>query len=175
MKIRNSLILLLTATIWGFAFVAQSVGMDYVGPLTFLFSRSLIGGIVLLPVVAILHKNGPGHASETPEEKRKARKTLLIGGVCCGVALCAADLTQQIGLLHTTVGKSGFFTSCYILIVPLINLLFFRRRCSRLVWGGDRACRCRDVLPLSERRTEHQHRRPDHPCLCGTCSRYIFW
>ena len=108
MKIRNSLILLLTATIWGFAFVAQSVGMDYVGPLTFLFSRSLIGGIVLLPVVAILHKNGPGHASETPEEKRKARKTLLIGGVCCGVALCAADLIQQIGLLHTTVGKSGF-------------------------------------------------------------------
>ncbi len=136
MKIRNSLILLLTATIWGFAFVAQSVGMDYVGPLTFLFSRSLIGGIVLLPVVAILHKNGPGHASETPEEKRKACKTLLIGGVCCGVALCAADLTQQIGLLHTTVGKSGFLTSCYILIVPLINLLFFRRRCSRLVWGG---------------------------------------
>ena len=61
MKIRNSLILLLTATIWGVAFVAQSVGMDYVGPFTFLFARSVIGGIVLLPVVVVLHKNGPSH------------------------------------------------------------------------------------------------------------------
>lgn len=142
MKLRNSFILLLTATIWGFAFVAQSVGMDYVGPFTFLFSRSLIGGIVLLPVVAVLHKNGPGHASETPEEKRKARKILLIGGVCCGVALCAADLTQQIGLLHTTVGKSGFLTSCYILIVPLINLLFSAAGAAG--WFGAGSC-----LPLS--------------------------
>ena len=62
MKLRNSLLLFLTATIWGFAFVAQRVGMDYVGPLTFLFARSLIGGIVLLPVVAVLHRSGPGHA-----------------------------------------------------------------------------------------------------------------
>ena len=136
LKLRNSLLLLLTATIWGVAFVAQSVGMDYVGPFTFLFSRSLIGGIVLLPVVAVLHKNGPGHASETPEEKRNARKILFIGGVCCGAVLCVSDLTQQIGLLHTTVGKSGFLTACYILIVPLINLFFFRRRCSRLLWGA---------------------------------------
>ena len=136
LKLRNFLLLLLTATIWGVAFVAQSVGMDYVGPFTFLFSRSLIGGIVLLPVVAVLHKNGPGHASETPEEKRNARKILFIGGVCCGAVLCVSDLTQQIGLLHTTVGKSGFLTACYILIVPLINLFFFRRRCSRLLWGA---------------------------------------
>ena len=69
------------------------------GPCTFLFARSLIGGVVLLPVVAVLHKNGPGHAGETPEEKRQARRILLIGGVCCGAALCAADLMQQIGLL----------------------------------------------------------------------------
>ena len=98
MKLRNSLLLLLTATIWGVAFVAQSVGMDYVGPCTFLFARSLIGGVVLLPVVAVLHKNGPSRTGETPEEKRQARRILLIGGVCCGAALCAADLTQQIGL-----------------------------------------------------------------------------
>ena len=136
LKLRNSLLLLLTATIWGVAFVAQSVGMDYVGPCTFLFARSLIGGVVLLPVVAVLHKNGPSRAGETPEDKRQARRILLIGGVCCGAALCAADLMQQIGLLHTTVGKSGFLTACYILIVPLINLFFFHRRCSRLVWGG---------------------------------------
>ena len=104
MKIRNSLILLLTATIWGVAFVAQTVGMDYIGPFTFLFARSVIGGIVLLPVVAVLHKNGPSHAHETAEEKRRARKTLCIGGACCGAVMCFASILQQIGLLYTTVG-----------------------------------------------------------------------
>ncbi|MGO5029777.1 DMT family transporter [Candidatus Agathobaculum pullicola] len=135
MKIRNSLILLLTAAIWGVAFVAQSVGMDYVGPFTFLFARSVIGGIVLLPVVAILHRNGAIHTYENAEEKRRARKTLILGGVCCGTVLCFASIFQQIGLLYTTVGKSGFLTACYILIVPLLGLLF-RRKCGRLVWCG---------------------------------------
>lgn len=135
MKIRNSLILLLTATIWGVAFVAQSVGMEYVGPFTFLFARSVIGGIVLLPVVAVLHKTGPSHAQENAEQKRRARKTLVLGGVCCGAALCFASIFQQIGLLYTTVGKSGFLTACYILIVPLFGLLF-GRKCGKLVWCG---------------------------------------
>ena len=58
MKLRNSLLLLLTATIWGVAFVAQSVGMDYVGPFTFVFARNVIGGLVLLPVIAVLSKSG---------------------------------------------------------------------------------------------------------------------
>ena len=135
MKIRNSLILLLTATIWGVAFVAQSVGMDYVGPFTFLFARSVIGGIVLLPVVVVLHKNGPSHMHENAEEKQRACKTLLLGGACCGAALCFASIFQQIGLLYTTVGKSGFLTACYILIVPLFSLLF-GRKCGKLVWCG---------------------------------------
>lgn len=135
MKIRNSLILLLTATIWGTAFVAQSVAMDDVGPLTFLCARSLIGGLTLLPVVAVLSKNGPGHAGEPPAERRRARKTLLIGGVCCGVVLCFASAAQQIGIQYTTVGKGGFLTACYILIVPLIGLLF-GRKCGKFVWCG---------------------------------------
>lgn len=135
MKIRNSLILLLTATIWGVAFVAQTVGMEYIGPFTFLFARSVIGGIVLLPVVAVLHKNGPSHAHETAEEKRRARKTLFIGGACCGAVMCIASILQQIGLLYTTVGKSGFLTACYILIVPLLGLPL-GRKCSKLVWCG---------------------------------------
>ena len=134
-KLRNSLLLLLTATIWGVAFVAQSVGMEYVGPFTFLCARSLIGGIVLLPVVAVLHRAGPSHAGEPPAARRAARKTLVLGGVCCGAALCCASICQQIGLLYTTVGKSGFLTACYILIVPLIGLLF-GRKCGKLVWCG---------------------------------------
>ncbi len=135
MKLRNSLLLLLTAVIWGSAFVAQSVGMDYVGPFTFLFARSVIGGVVLLPVIAALSKSGPGHAGESPEERRAARKTLALGGVCCGAVLCVASLSQQIALQYTTVGKAGFLTACYILLVPLIGLLF-GRRCGKLVWCG---------------------------------------
>ena len=133
MKLRNSLLLLITATIWGTAFVAQSVGMDYVGPMTYVCARSVIGMIVLLPVIAVLNRVGPPRAAETPEERRKGRKTLVIGGVCCGAVLCIASCTQQLTLLHTTVGKAGFMTACYILVVPLIGLLF-GRRCGLKHW-----------------------------------------
>ena len=133
MKLRNSLLLLITATIWGTAFVAQSVGMDYVGPMTYVCARSIIGMIVLLPVIAVLNRVGPPRAAETPEERRKGRKTLVIGGVCCGAVLCIASCTQQLTLLHTTVGKAGFMTACYILVVPLLGLLF-GRRCGLKHW-----------------------------------------
>ena len=133
MKLRNSLLLLLTATIWGVAFVAQSVGMDYVGPFTFVFARNVIGGLVLLPVIAVLGKSGGPHPKQAPEERRKARKTLVIGGMCCGTALCAGSITQQFALLYTPVGKAGFLTACYILIVPLLGLLF-GRRCGLKHW-----------------------------------------
>jgi len=134
MKIRNSLILLLTATIWGVAFVAQSVAMDNVGPFTFQCARSFIGGTVLLPVIFILRQNS-GRKAQTPQERYTARKILLKGGVCCGTALCFASLFQQFGLLYTTVGKSGFLTACYILIVPILGL-FFGRKCGKLIWCG---------------------------------------
>ena len=135
MKLRNSLLLLLTATIWGVAFVAQSVGMDYVGPFTFVFARNVIGGLVLLPVIAVLGKSGGPHPKQAPEERRKACKTLIIGGMCCGTALCAGSITQQFALLYTPVGKAGFLTACYILIVPLLGLLF-GRKCGLKHWCG---------------------------------------
>lgn len=135
MKLRNSLLLLLTATIWGVAFVAQSVGMQYVGPFTFVFARNVIGGLVLLPVIAVLEKSGGPHPKQAPEERRKARKTLVIGGMCCGTALCAGSITQQFALLYTPVGKAGFLTACYILIVPLLGLLF-GRKCGLKHWCG---------------------------------------
>ena len=124
MKLRNSLLLLLTATIWGVAFVAQSVGMQYVGPMTYVCSRSIIGGVVLLPVIAVLNRNSSIHSGETPQERRKGRKILLIGGACCGLILSIASTTQQIALLYIPVGKAGFLTACYILIVPLLGLYF---------------------------------------------------
>lgn len=133
LQVRNSLILLLTALIWGVAFVAQSVGMDYVGPFTFNAVRFLIGGIVLLPCITLLKKINP--SEEKPEDPAKAKRNLLLGGVCCGIALCAASSLQQIGIAYTTVGKAGFITAFYIVIVPIIGI-FFGKKCGISVWIG---------------------------------------
>ncbi len=127
-QMRNSLLLLLTAAIWGVAFVAQSVGMDYVGPFTFNGVRSLIGGIVLLPLVLGARRKEPASGAGASD-----KKTLLLGGVLCGAVLFAASSLQQIGIQYTTVGKAGFITACYIVIVPLLGL-FFGKRCGLLTW-----------------------------------------
>lgn len=133
MKIKNAVLLLLTAAIWGIAFVAQSVGMDYVGPLTFNCVRSLIGGVVLLPCIWYFDKkrNRERRVPVIPG----ARKTLVIGGVCCGVALCLASNFQQFGIQYTTVGKAGFITACYIIIVPILGL-FLKKKCSPVIVGA---------------------------------------
>lgn len=112
----------LTAVIWGTAFVAQSVGMDYVGPFTFNAVRSLIGGIVLIPCVFLLDRIR-GAQKETEKEIYTWRqKELFIGGICCGVALFVASNLQQFGIQYTTVGKAGFITALYIVIVPVIGV-----------------------------------------------------
>ena len=127
--LRHSLLLLLTAAIWGFAFVAQSVGMDYVQPFTFTAARSLIGGIVLLPFIFIrAQKTG-----RTSEEKSASWKQALPGGIICGVLLCIASNLQQIGIQYTTVGKAGFITALYIVLVPVCGL-FLRKRVQPKVW-----------------------------------------
>lgn len=105
-NLRSSALLLLTACIWGVAFVAQSVGMEYVGPFTFNFVRSILGGLVLIPCIFFLKREKKAKAEKVSEEEKKAqRKTLLAGGICCGVALCLASNFQQIGIQYTTVGK----------------------------------------------------------------------
>ncbi len=123
-QIKNSLLLLLAATIWGSAFVAQSVGMDFVEPFTFTFARSIIGGIVLIPILFLLGKWKKGFAS----------KTEWTGGICCGIALCAASNFQQFGITYTTVGKAGFITALYVVLVPIFGLLM-KKRVSALIWG----------------------------------------
>lgn len=145
-QIRSSALLLLTAVIWGVAFVAQSVGMDYVGPFTFTSVRFLISGLVLLPCVALMDRFVPdrrkakeSRALLSPEARKKERKLLLLGGVCCGVCLCVATCLQQFGIaLGADSGgdnKSGFITAFYIVIVPVLGL-FFKRKCSPYVWAG---------------------------------------
>ena len=133
MKLKNALILLLTATIWGVAFVAQSVGMDYVSPFTFNGVRSIIGGLVLIPVILVLDrkKKAEGKDYKAPGD----RKTLILGGICCGVALCVASNFQQFGVMYTSVGKVGFITACYIIIVPILSL-FLGKKCSPAIAGA---------------------------------------
>ena len=124
---RNTFLLILTSFIWGVAFVAQSVGMEHVGPWTFTASRSVIGALFLIPVIAFLDKGKP------KEERPKNTKTLLIGGICCGIALTVASMFQQYGILYTTVGKAGFITALYIVLVPILGI-FFKRKPRLIVW-----------------------------------------
>lgn len=148
---RSSLLLFLAASIWGVAFVAQSVGMDYMGPFTFNGARSLIGGTVLLPLIAFREQKQKKAETrkETAEERKQRRKITLIGGVCCGLAICTASMFQQIGIQYTTVGKAGFITTLYIIIVPIMGL-FFGKKVRRIVWGRGGDCRGRNVSALCQ-------------------------
>lgn len=130
---RQSILLFLTAAIWGVAFVAQSAGMAYVGPFTYNGVRSILGGLVLLPCILILDKMRG--AAEENSSRLQERKALLSGGLCCGVILFAASSLQQFGLRYTSVGKAGFITALYILLVPIIGL-FMHKKVGMKVWAG---------------------------------------
>ncbi len=131
-KMQSSFLLLLTATIWGTAFVAQSVGMDYVGPFTFNAVRSIIGGFVLIPCIFLLNKIS-GNEKEKSEKKKSEKSALLTGGICCGLVLCVASNFQQIGIKYTTVGKAGFITACYIILVPILGI-FIGKKTGKMIW-----------------------------------------
>lgn len=135
MKIKNMIMLLLTALIWGTAFTAQSVGMDYIGPFTFTSVRSLMGGIVLLPVICLFDKTNGKKQDGAKADKAAGWKNrdLLCGGVLCGLALCTASNLQQIGIQYTTVGKAGFITALYIVLVPICGF-FFGKRAGLKLW-----------------------------------------
>lgn len=123
-QIKSSLILLLTATIWGVAFVAQSVGMEYIGPFTFNAIRCVLGGMVLIPVILVLQKKKETGAEN---QEKEDKKTLWMGGIACGVILCIASNLQQFGIMEASVGKSGFFTALYIVMIPVIGIFIGKR------------------------------------------------
>lgn len=129
-KLKSDALLMLTALIWGTSFVAQKEGMDLLGPLAFNGIRTLIGAIVLIPVILLFSKKDD---SKSPEERKAENKTLIIGGVCCGLALCLAGNVQQIGIFYTSVSHSGFITALYVVIVPILGL-FLKKRVPFIMW-----------------------------------------
>lgn len=120
-QLKGSAVLFLAAVVWGFAFVAQSEGMRYVGGFTFNCVRSLIGGLVLVPCIFLM--------------REKIDRTVLRGGICCGIPLCIASNLQQQGIKYTTVGKAGFITALYVVLVPIFGL-FLHKRVGKTVWIG---------------------------------------
>lgn len=135
-KMQSNLLLLITAFIWGSAFVAQKSGMDYIEPFTFNGIRTLIGGLVLIPVVLFMGRGASKEADAkeiSAEEKAKQNKTLIIGGICCGVALFVASSFQQFGVTYTTAGKAGFITTLYVVFVPILSVLL-RKRVRPIMW-----------------------------------------
>ena len=125
-KMLGNLLLTLTALIWGTAFVAQRVGMDSIEPMTFTAARSVLAAAGL-SVVSLLTRGRGAAAGAT-------RRDTVLGGVCCGLFLAAASIFQQMGLVTTSAGKAGFITAMYMLLVPVISFVFFRRKVGWIVW-----------------------------------------
>lgn len=138
--LKRSGILFLTAVIWGTAFVAQSVGMEYVQPFTFNGIRTLIGAIVLVPCIYLLKRLNAGQKeNKAAPAGTEDRKVLFTGGILCGIALCVGSSLQQIGIAmysaETNVGKAGFITALYIIIVPLLGIVM-KKKVGLSVWLG---------------------------------------
>ncbi|MBT4264620.1 MAG: DMT family transporter [Deltaproteobacteria bacterium] len=130
--IKSDLLLLVTGLIWGFAFVAQRIGMDYVGPFTFNGVRFALGSLSLIPLILFSQRRT---RTEKGRPKQISPTKLILSGGLTGLALFLGASLQQVGLVYTTAGKAGFITGLYVVIVPI--LWFFRgRRSGSGTWIG---------------------------------------
>ena len=153
-KLLGNLLLLLTAMIWGTAFVAQRVGMDSIEPITFNAARMWLAAVAIGSAAFLTRRNRQkGQAPNNAEKQITAdgaagavtglgdpaqdrRRNTIIGGICCGTFLTAASLFQQMGIVYTTAGKAGFITAMYMLLVPILNFVLFKKKNTWLVWTG---------------------------------------
>ena len=150
-KMLGNLLLLLTAMIWGTAFVFQRVGMDSIEPITFNAARMALAAVMVGALAFGLrqrHSKGVPRQSDAGasapgtevNETRQAEESDLPwshtwkGGICCGLFLTAGSVFQQMGVVYTTAGKAGFITAMYMLLVPILNFLLFKKKNSWLVW-----------------------------------------
>jgi len=118
-QLKGSLALLTATVIWGFAFIAQSVGMDLIGPFTFQMVRCLLAVAMLVPLSFLLDL-GKCSMKESFEKWKNPR--LWKASIFCGIALFAASSLQQVGLVYTDAGKAGFITAMYIVLTPVVGL-----------------------------------------------------
>lgn len=146
-RTKGNLLLLLTSFIWGSAFVAQSSGMDYVGPYTYNMARNVLAFLFLIPVIYVIGKkkgvtDNVGSGTEIDEAASEGAnwksillpdRTTLVGGIYCGLVMAIASSLQQIGITMTTAGKAGFITALYIILVPLMGV-FIGKKIPRIIW-----------------------------------------
>ena len=150
-NLKSDLLLRLAAARWGFAFVAQKIGMENVGPFTYNGVRFALGALALFPF--LLRESRPSRRTKDLEVKSKARffaplrmtkelrmtgeenKVLLTGGLIAGFLLFAGVSSQQIGLQWTTAGNAGFVTGLYVVFVPIVGI-FVGHKTTKLLWLG---------------------------------------
>ncbi len=130
--LKSDLLFLLSAVIWGFAFVAQRMGMDHVGPFTFNGIRFLLGALVLIPFI---YSNRNSLPKESDGSGQVRNNRLVLYGGLAGMAIFAGASLQQVGLVYTTAGKAGFITGLYVVIVPIMGLLWGQHT-NAGTWGG---------------------------------------
>lgn len=126
--VQSSFLLITAAAVWGFAFVAQRMGMEHVGPFTFNAIRFLLGALSLTPLMWFLQHRKSKKATST-----ESSKGIVKWGVIAGIALFAGSSFQQVGLITTTAGNAGFITGLYVIFVPLLGL-FVRQKTQPIVW-----------------------------------------
>ena len=145
-KIKGDLMLVLTAMVWGGSFVAQKSGMELIGPFAFNGIRTIIGGIVLIPLIMVLDRMKSKKQASAPAvkadaadsalseaDKKNDQKLLITGSICCGLALLVAGMLQQIGMMYTTAGKAGFITALYVVLVPIFGRIL-GKKIRPLIW-----------------------------------------
>ena len=123
-KARGNFLLLLTAMIWGSSFVAQSAGADLISPAFFNGTRMLLGSLLLSPLAVYRMRRYVPASS---------RRTLLLGGACCGVLMFTGSYIQQTGIAYTTAGKAGFLTAIYVVLVPVLGI-FLKKKPRPILW-----------------------------------------
>ena len=127
-QLRGNLMLIITAFIWGSAFVAQDIAAEWVAPFTFNALRSYVGGLFLIPIIFLFKLIDKKANSPAPKDSNGSRKDLITGGILCGFALAVASAFQQFGITAgASSGKAGFITAMYILLVPVLGLFLGKK------------------------------------------------
>ena len=131
---RSNLLLLMTAIIWGSAFIAQSKGADVIGPFTFNTVRYAMAVVALLPVIYIFsRKRNRENTVDQNIPKANGTKTLILGGIATGIALFTASSLQQYAMAFTTAAKAGFITTLYVILVPIVGI-FLKKKIRPIIW-----------------------------------------